>query len=326
MASRIRNSAPCENAPLVPTVRGLDTWDEGGFSSWRNVAVSDICFNRAKDRLIWDAMTVNIANQTSRQDLAPAAAPLSTVDEGMGLVVTRRRECPPDFLIDWHQHRRAQLLYAASGVMEVITNAGIWVVPPQRAVWIPPGIPHRVRAQGGPLSMRSVYVHPDVPGLPDGCCVVTVSPLLRELILTAMDIADGFDPNGRDGRLVQVLLDQVRELPVAPLHLPMVTDPRLMRIADTLLDQPEDDRTLDDWAAEAGASARTLARAFLADTGMTFGQWRQQVRLLAALARLASGHSVTTVALDLGYASQSAFIAMFRRTLGRTPGRYFEES
>ncbi|MDA0997835.1 MAG: helix-turn-helix transcriptional regulator [Proteobacteria bacterium] len=252
-------------------------------------------------------------------------APLSGVDDGPGLIVTRRRDCPADHFIDWHRHQRAQLLYAVNGVMQVTAPAGIWIVPPQRAVWIPPGTPHHVRAQGGPLSLRSVYVHPDVPGLPETCSVVTVSPLMRELILEAMDIGDGFDPTGPEGRLVQVLLDRIRELPVAPLHLPMVADPRLKRIADTLLAEPDDPRTLDDWAALAGASARTLARAFIADTGMTFGQWRQQARLLAALARLAQGDSVTTVALDLGYASQSAFIAMFRRALGRTPGRYFAE-
>ncbi len=269
-------------------------------------------------------MTDNTENMTLRHGAAPEVAPVSGVDEGIGLVVTRRREVPADHFIDWHRHRRAQLLFAASGVMQVTAPAGIWVVPPQRAVWIPPGIAHHVRAQGGPLSLRSVYVDPDVPGLPEGCSVVTVSPLMRELILAAMDIADGFDPDGPDGRLVQVLLDQIRELPVTPLHLPMVIDPRLKPVADALLATPDDPRTLEDWAAETGASARTLARAFLTDTGLTFGQWRQQVRLLAALARLASGDSVTTVALDLGYASQSAFIAMFRRALGRTPGRYFQ--
>ena len=105
----------------------------------------------------------------------------------------------------------------------------------------------------------------------------------------------------------------------------MVSDKRARRITDTLLDYPSDTRTLQDWARELGASERTLARLFSRETGMTFGQWRQQVKLLAALARLARGESVTAVAFDLGYASQSAFIAMFRRALGRTPGRYFTE-
>ncbi len=252
--------------------------------------------------------------------------PIPDIDRGQGLVLARPRECPADHIIDWHAHERAQLLYAVHGVMRVTTGIGVWVVPPQRAVWIPPGISHHVQAQGTPLSMRSLYIRPDaLAGLPEVCCVVTVSPLMRELIIEAMDIVDDPAPDSADERLIRVLLDRIEGLPVAPLHLPMTTDRRARRITDTLLDDPSDNRTLQEWSGELGASERTLARIFTRDTGMTFGQWRQQVRLLAALTRLAQGDSVTDVAFDLGYASQSAFIAMFRRTLGRTPGRYFSE-
>ncbi len=253
-------------------------------------------------------------------------APLVGVDDGPGLIVARARECPADHVIDWHTHRRAQLLYAAEGVMRVTSASGVWVVPPQRAVWIPPGIEHHVRAQGAPLSLRSLYIRPDaLAGLPSVCCVVTVSRLLRELILEAMQLPDDPPPDSAAARLVQVLLDRIEGLPVAPLHLPSPEDARLRRIADTLLDDPADARTLKEWGRELAASERTLARRFQRETGMTFGHWRQQVRLLAALGRLAAGDSVTTVALDLGYASQSAFIAMFRRALGKTPGRYFTD-
>lgn len=272
-------------------------------------------------------MTINTSKQTytasPRDRILP---PVKDVDQGPGIIVARARECPADHIIDWHTHERAQLLYAVQGVMRVTTAAGVWVVPPQRAVWIPPGIEHHVQAQGTPLSLRSLYIRDDVlAGLPEACCVVTVSPLLRELILTAMSLPDVVPADSPSARLVQVLLDRIEGLPVAPLHLPIAADRRLRRIAETLLADPADPRTLADWAQGIGASERTLARLFTRETGMTFGQWRQQVRLLAALARLASGDSVTDVAFDLGYASQSAFIAMFRRTLGKTPGRYFSE-
>lgn len=254
------------------------------------------------------------------------AVRLDGIDDTAGPVVTRATECPADHVIDWHAHNRAQLLYAMTGVMRVVTDAGVWVVPTQRAVWIPPGIAHQVTAQGAPLSLRSLYIHADMlGGLPETCCVVTVSPLLRELILAAIDLPAPTVPDSPAGRLFRVLLDQIQTVVVTPLHLPSVADPRLQHIADTLMTDPADNRTLADWSTGLGASERTLARLFIKETGLTFGHWRQQARLLAALAMLARGENVTKVALDLGYASQSAFIAMFRRALGKTPARYFDD-
>ena len=239
-------------------------------------------------------------------------------------LLVRAMDLTVDHNTGWHQHRRAQLVYAISGVMQVWTAHGLWVVPPQRAVWMPSRTPHQVQTGSGPVAMRHLYIEPDAAAhLPDHCCVVRVTPLLKELIRKAATLPELYDPDGPDGRLVTVILDQIQGLPTAPLHLPDVSDPRLRPIARALTRDPADPRTLADWAAQAGASARTLARLFRRDTGMTFGQWRQQVRLLAALALLAEGRPVTTVALDLGYDSQSAFIAMFRRAFGVTPGRYF---
>jgi len=272
-------------------------------------------------------MTKNTSKVTTSMGVQNLTLPpLEGVDQGPGPVIARSRECPADHVIDWHTHERAQLLYAVQGVMRVTTLEGVWVVPPQRAVWIPPGISHHVKAQGTPLSLRSLYIAVDArEGLPEVCCVVTVAPLLRELILASMDIAAAPALGSAEARLIQVLLDQIEGLPIAPLHLPMTDERKTKIIAEALLEDPSDARTLDDWAKELGASKRTLARLFTRETDMTFGQWRQQVKLLAALARLARGDSVTDVAFDLGYASQSAFIAMFRRALGKTPGRYFQE-
>jgi AraC-like DNA-binding protein len=214
-------------------------------------------------------------------------------------------------------------VYASAGVMTVVTEHGMWVVPPQRAVWIPAGIVHTVQARG-PVAMRSLYIQREAAvWLPTTCCVVNVTPLLRELIVRAVALPLRYAHGGQDERMMLLMLDEIRQLPVAPLHLPEPTDRRLRQITTALRTDPADDRTLETWARAVGASPRTLARLFVAETGMTFRQWQRQVRLLAGLVRLADGQPVTVVALEVGYESPSAFIAMFRRALGTTPGQYF---
>lgn len=206
--------------------------------------------------------------------------------------------------------------------MTVSTGDGTWVVPPQQAVWVPPGVLHEVTSIGA-LAMRTLYLHPAaIGGLPEACRVVTVPALLRELILRAVTLPPDYPPDGPEARLMAVVPDQLQALQPEPLHLPMPSDRRLRTITDALAKRPADGRSLADWARSAGASERTLARLFRRETGMTFGAWRQRLRLLAAIARLAEGRPVTAVAFDLGYESPSAFVAMFRRQLGEPPGRY----
>ncbi len=241
-------------------------------------------------------------------------------------IVAYRRDLADGEVIPPHRHRRAQLVYASEGVMTVTTGRGAFVVPPHRAVWLPGGVEHRIEARGS-VAMRTLYVEPNAgPGLPEAVCVLHVTPLLRELVLAAVDAAQDYLPNSPEQRLMSVILDQIRILPVAPLALPMPSDRRLRRVVDGLLSDPSDARGLDRWAQEAGASSRTLARLFDAETGMSFRAWRQQLRLLRALERLAAGDAVTTVAMDMGYDSPSAFTAMFRRNLGEAPTRYFRQA
>jgi AraC-like DNA-binding protein len=152
--------------------------------------------------------------------------------------------------------------------------------------------------------------------------VIAVSTLLRELILRACTLPVLYDESGPDGRIVALILDEIAALPSLALDLPMPRDPRVRRICQALRADPGATSTLDEWARTAGASSRTLARRFARETGLTFADWRQQARLLAAMARLAAGESITTIALDLGYDSPSAFSAMFRRALGTSPSRY----
>jgi AraC-like DNA-binding protein len=230
---------------------------------------------------------------------------------------------PSGHLIPLHSHPRAQFIHATAGVMTVATKAATWVVPPHRALWMPAGVEHTIRASGQ-LALRTLYIAVDAaPDLPAACRVVTVTPLLLQLILRAVALPALYDPGGPAGRLVQVMLDEIRALPAAPLNLPAPTDPRLRRIADALIAQPGDNRSLHAWGRAVGASERTLARLFPAETGLGFRQWRERARLVHALARLADGEAVTSVALDLGYDSPSAFTAMFRRVLGQPPSRYF---
>lgn len=225
-----------------------------------------------------------------------------------------------------HRHAAGQLIFAASGVMTVTTAAGRWVVPPERAVWVPPHVAHAIRMTGV-VRMRTLYLT-DTAGaqLPEACAVVQVGPLLRALILRAVEHVQPYAPDGREARLIAVLLDELATTRTAPLHLPMPRDPRLLAITERLSADPADKRPLGAWARTAGASARTLARLFPRETGLSFAHWRQQARLLRALERLAGGESVTTVAFELGYEGPSAFITMFRSRLGATPGRYFVEA
>ena len=206
--------------------------------------------------------------------------------------------------------------------MSVQTDDGTWIVTPNRSVWIPAGIGHSI-TMSGKVSMRTIYFLPKlVKTFPDRCCVIEVSGLLRELILHAV----GLGPLRRDvpghRRLVDFMLDQLRVLATLPLELPMPRDPRALRIATRIRDNPGDRATLTALAKAAGASRRTLERLFHMDTGMTLGRWRQQARLLYAVRMLAGGESVTATALEVGYDSPSAFIEAFSAIFGTTPGRY----
>ncbi len=227
-------------------------------------------------------------------------------------------------VLERHSHDWVQLVYASEGVMSVQTNDGTWIVPPNRSVWIPARVGHSI-TMSGKVSMRTIYFLPRlVKTLPRRCCVIEVSPLLRELILRAVAMGPLRRDLAEHKRLVDFMLDQLRVLPTLPLELPMPQDPRALRIAIRIRDNPGDRATLADFAKAAGASRRTLERVFSADTRMTLGRWRQQARLLHAVRMLASGESVTATALEVGYDSTSAFIEAFSSVLGATPGRYYK--
>jgi len=236
----------------------------------------------------------------------------------------RAEDHPAGAVIPPHRHRGAQLLFASSGVLRVEAARSHWVVPPNRAVWLPPGETHTVR-MGGAVTMRTLYLSREVtlkvPRWAE-CHVIAVSPLLRALIL---DLVEGGHGSERRRAVLALLLDELHHSDHLPLQLPMPAEPRLQRLCRALADRPEDDRDFEDWAAESGASARTFARLFRRETGLSFRIWRQQVRLIAALERLSAGESVGSVSAGLGYRSASAFTAMFRRALGRPPQDFLRD-
>ena len=227
------------------------------------------------------------------------------------------------YVIPADTHTRGQLIYAVAGVMSVRTAHGIWVVPPERAVWVPPGTLHSTRMSGD-VAMRTLYVRQrECLRLPARCCVINVTPLLRELILRAVELPLHYDESGPGGRVVALILDELEVAHVLPLHLPRPRDARVARVCDALEGNPADIRGLAEFGALVGASERNLARLFVRETGMTFAIWRQQVRLIAALEKLAQRTPIARIAESLGYESASAFTAMFRKTLGVAPKEYF---
>ncbi len=221
-----------------------------------------------------------------------------------------------------HRHRKGQLVMALQGAVTCEVPGALWMVPPQHAVWIPGNMPHSNRATDN-ARIYFLFIEPDALGMPEDCCTLAISPLLRELIRFLADQDRAYPNEGPTARLVTVLLEQLAVAPVQQLHLPISDNPKIRTIADHLVAYPADRRTLVQWAEKLAMSDRTLARLVLRETGLTFGRWRQQLHLIIALRQLSSGATVQQVAGNLGYDSVSAFITMFKKALGKPPAQYF---
>ncbi len=229
------------------------------------------------------------------------------------------------FELDLHRHKKGQMLLVQRGALSCEVEGGLWVVPPRSAIWIPGGALHAIKATG-PLEGYNAFVDPDVgKHLPQTCCAVSVTPLLRELLTRAAHLPYLYEEGGSNTRLVAVLLDELAAAPIEDLHLPMPTDPRLRRIVDEMMASPANRGTLESWSRHAGMSERTLLRLISRETGMSFGRWRQQLNVVLAVKWLAGGASIQQVTGDLGYESVPRFVTMFRKALGTSPGRYMAE-
>jgi AraC-like DNA-binding protein/mannose-6-phosphate isomerase-like protein (cupin superfamily) len=221
-----------------------------------------------------------------------------------------------------HKHSRAQLLYAREGVVIVAAAGGRWVVPLGHALWIPGGVEHEVEMLVN-VNMLSLYVAPGVlTGIPETVRVVAVDSLAHELIVAAVQPGPGDMAPGRSALVMPLLLDVISSLPESPLGLPFPQDRKLASLCRMFVANPDAGLAIETWADKLSMSRRTFTRFFRQETGLSLSQWRQQACLFAALPRLAGGEAVTSVALDLGYDSVSAFITMFKRTLGAPPRAY----
>ena len=225
------------------------------------------------------------------------------------------------FHIKPHRHHWGQLIYAGSGVMRVRAGGTLWIVPPARAVWVPAGTEHEIHGLGD-FAMRTLYFTGATnERLPGQCCALDVTPLLRELVLEAVELCPIDEADAAGMRLADVTIDRIVQAHALPLSLPLPRDPRALRLAERLQAEPSLQAELAELDREAGASPRTIQRLFLAETGLPFSQWRQRLRLLHAATLLGEGRSVTEAGFEAGYAGTSAFIAAFRKHFGVTPAR-----
>ena len=198
------------------------------------------------------------------------------------------------------------------------------MVPPRSAIWIPGGAVHSIKGSG--LEGYNAFVAPDASvGLPRGCCAVSVTPLLRELLIRSAHLPLLYDETGPSSRMVSVLLDEIAAAQVENLHLPMPADNRLRVLVEEMMAAPAERGSLQSWAARSGLSERTFARLISRETGMSFGRWRQQLGVMLAIKWMAGGATIQQVTADLGYESVPTFVTLFKRALGASPARYMAE-
>lgn len=227
-------------------------------------------------------------------------------------------------IYEMHTHSRAQLFHIASGSLLLETAQGCFVVPPERAIWIPSDVPHAVKYVQ-PTTLRYLFFRSDaVVGLPQAPAVVAATPLLRELVKAFLTIPRSEAGSAPAERIVHVLLDQLRASPAIPLYLPMPQSSRLLEVARQLRDEPGRDIPLAAIASRAAMSPRTFQRHFQEETGVTFRSWLRQAKLMKSVEWLAAGRLVGEISDSLGYSGPSAFIAAFNEAFGISPGRYFD--
>jgi AraC-like DNA-binding protein/quercetin dioxygenase-like cupin family protein len=234
-------------------------------------------------------------------------------------IATLAYDYPPDCQVPQHAHGAGQVIYATCGVMEVAAGQSIWLIPPQFAIWIPPREPHRIRMIGA-VSMRTLYLRPKLAAtLPATCTVLHVSPLLRELIIEIVRVGQLRIANRLHGALRDLVLQQLRNASTVPTFVTLPRDSRALGVAQAVMANQSAAPSLHVLCGAAGVSVRTMERLFNREVGMNFETWRRQVRLMKAIELLVAGHPVKEVAFEVGYRQPSAFVEMFRRTLGTAP-------
>lgn len=267
----------------------------------------------------------------STEWIDPDLVPRPVVTFGaMGTMTAKLSQEVEDFYqhrkeMDFHRHRKGQLLLVLRGILTCEAEGGFWIIPPQSAIWIPSEALHKITAAGS-IECYVAFIAPDVASpLSPKCCAVSATPLLRELLIRSADFPLLYPDGGIESHLVTLLLDEIAVAPTGNLHLPMPTDARLRKIVEMIMETPSDRGTIQSWSRRVGLSERTLARLLMQETGMSFGRWRQQFHLMLAVKWLGSGSSVQKTADDLGYESAGSFVTMFRKALGTSPARYMAQ-
>lgn len=262
-------------------------------------------------------MTKHAAKQTKLQPVTEGFR----VDEHLP-VIPLRFNATDSVSASAHAHPRGQLIYASHGVVRVVTPEGTWMVPPTQAIWIPPNIEHDVTFPGE-VALFSLFVaNSACQQLSRTCTVLKVSGLLRELITRACDLGDKYQAGSASYRFMMVLIDEIARADITEIELPAPKNLRLVKVTDALSSAPQATPDYEQLAELACVSARTLARLFIQETGMSMGEWNRRLLVHKAVVQLVSGKSVTTVALDLGYKNPTSFVEMFRKTLGVSPKKY----
>lgn len=223
-----------------------------------------------------------------------------------------------------HTHKKDEIILVQSGALSCEVDGGLWIVPPSSAIWIPRGTEHAIRGSG--IEAYIALIAPGVASdLPDTCCVLSVPPLLRELLVRSASFPLLYAAMGPESRMVTVMLDEIAAADVENLHLPIPRDGRLRQLAEQMMASADERGTLQFWANHVGMSERTFARLLSRETGMSFGRWRRQLSVMLAVKWMAGGTTIQQIAADLGYESVPSFVTMFKKTMGTSPRRYMAE-
>jgi AraC-like DNA-binding protein/quercetin dioxygenase-like cupin family protein len=234
-------------------------------------------------------------------------------------LATLAYEYPSGFKVPEHAHGSDQLIYAISGLMEVFSGQSMWLIPPHFALWIPARTHHRIQMPGA-VSMRTLYLRPGLRArVEQGCAVLHVTPLLRELTVEAVRVGQLRVRNRYECALRELLIAQLQKASPVPTFVTLPREGRALAVAQAILRDPAEAKSMAVLCSEAGVGVRTIERLFRKEVGTNFESWRRQVRLTKAVELLVSGYTIKEVAYKIGYRQSSAFVEMFRRTFGTTP-------
>ncbi|NOR61660.1 MAG: helix-turn-helix domain-containing protein [Rhodobacteraceae bacterium] len=263
-----------------------------------------------------------VAMKTAEHFLSPnRQSQMASVETAARPVVGYGEDYPAGMNAETHSHPRAHLIYAVSGVMHIETQIASYTILPSTALLMPANTEHAIYMDG-PVAMRALFLRSSAARRFFGDCkVISVTPLLRELILAACSEPLNWDIQGRGHHVTALALDEIEKSNILPLDLPLPTDARLRRVIDALRKQPQNTSSLVEWVQISNVSDRTLARLFRKETGLSFRQWRQQARLTAAMGALSAGESPAKAAIIADFESQPAFGLAFRKFFGFTLGQ-----